>query len=258
MGFSPRKKAFPFKIGPTFWKTPALKICHTPRSGRSVHTGWHGTATCGEIWLKILDQTVISTDSYHPISIKVHVKRSSSEKVILAGPVTWQPHDSEGFVANYDTKKRLCQLLLYGVVNRSLLGWTEQIWQSSLWGAQQFVTADFAKLLVLLLRCLFPLYFVFIMPSVSIIKTKVEVLSTYPLSTTTRNRLIRGWYSEKTTVSLSSAIVSSVERFAPAPSKAKERWGNLGKNFRFHKAVRQKGDDWNVKPCVIRQLEQFT
>ena len=28
------------------------------------------------------------------------------------------------------------QLLLYGLVNRSLLGWTEHIWQSSLWRAE--------------------------------------------------------------------------------------------------------------------------
>ena len=31
----------------------------------------------------------------------------------------------------------------------------------------------------------------------------------------------------------------------------------LEKNPRFHKAFRQLGDDWNVKPEVMRQLEQF-
>ncbi|XP_046336920.2 uncharacterized protein LOC124118725 [Haliotis rufescens] len=32
----------------------------------------------------------------------------------------------------------------------------------------------------------------------------------------------------------------------------------LEKNPRFHKAFRQLGDDWNVKPQVMKQLEQFT
>jgi hypothetical protein len=32
----------------------------------------------------------------------------------------------------------------------------------------------------------------------------------------------------------------------------------LEKNPRFHKAFRQLGDDWNVKPEVLKQLEQFT
>ena len=32
----------------------------------------------------------------------------------------------------------------------------------------------------------------------------------------------------------------------------------LKKNSRFHKAFRQIGDDWNAKPQVMKQLEQFT
>ena len=32
----------------------------------------------------------------------------------------------------------------------------------------------------------------------------------------------------------------------------------LGKTYRFHKAFRQMGDDWNIKSHVIKQLEQFT
>ena len=66
------------------------------------------------------------------------------------------------------------QLLLYGVVNRSLLGWTEQIWQSSLWRAelinllQHMARYDCVMLLVLILGCLFII--IFIMPSVPIYK----------------------------------------------------------------------------------------
>ena len=42
--FQDEQSHFP-SLGPTFWKTPPLKISHTTRSGRSAHTGWHGTAT---------------------------------------------------------------------------------------------------------------------------------------------------------------------------------------------------------------------
>ena len=60
----------------------------------------------------ILDQRVVSTDSYHPWSFKAQEKlrRGSSRKNILAGPATRQPYDSQSFLANDDTKKQLCQL----------------------------------------------------------------------------------------------------------------------------------------------------
>ena len=32
----------------------------------------------------------------------------------------------------------------------------------------------------------------------------------------------------------------------------------IEKNPRFHRAFRQIGDDWNIKPQVLTQLEQFT
>uniref|UniRef100_UPI00358FE108 uncharacterized protein n=1 Tax=Myxine glutinosa TaxID=7769 RepID=UPI00358FE108 len=73
-----------------------------------------------EICLQTLDQMVakkhflFSTDSYHPGSIKAQerLRRGSSEKIILAGPATRKPYDLKMFLANYDNKKQLCQLLL--------------------------------------------------------------------------------------------------------------------------------------------------
>jgi len=57
---------------------------------------------------------LFSTDSYHPESIKAQerLRRGSSEKIILAGPVTRKPYDFKMFLANDDNKKQICQLLL--------------------------------------------------------------------------------------------------------------------------------------------------
>ena len=106
-------------IGPTIWMTLPQTICHTPRSWRFVHTRWHSTATyhyqpsptCCEICIQILDQTAISTDSYHPGSIKAQERlRRSSPESILAGSAVRKPYYSKSFLANDDTKEQLCQV----------------------------------------------------------------------------------------------------------------------------------------------------
>ncbi|KAK5931215.1 hypothetical protein CgunFtcFv8_027381 [Champsocephalus gunnari] len=53
----------------------------------------------------------------------------------------------------------------------------------------------------------------------------------------------------------------SAEKTAPVPSKGRGRWAplkKLEKNPKFHRAFSQLGDNWNVKPEVMKQLEQFT
>ena len=105
-----------------------------------------------------------------------------------------------GFVANDDTKKQLCQLLLYGVVNRPLLGWTEQIWQSSLWRAEliHLLNRWRGKIVLCYLSCYCVVYSLIILFSLfqvfQFTRKHRWRCSTYPLSTTTRNRLTRGWY----------------------------------------------------------------
>ena len=55
--------------------------------------------------LQIFDQTAISTDSYHPGSIKAQERlRRSSPEITLAGSAVRQPYYSKSFHANYDTK----------------------------------------------------------------------------------------------------------------------------------------------------------
>ena len=39
---------------------------------------------------------------------------------------------------------------------------------------------------------------------------------------------------------------------------ARERWGHLKKNTRFHKAFRQMGDDCNINAHLMKQLDRFT
>ena len=125
----------------TFWKTLSQTICHTPRSWRFVHTGWHGTATyfcqlsptCCEICIQILDQTAISTDSYHPGSIEAQERlRRSSPVSILAGSAVRQPYYSKSFHANYDTKNSYVSYAVWSGKQAWLPGWTRQIWHSSL------------------------------------------------------------------------------------------------------------------------------
>ena len=110
----------------TFWKTLSQKICHTPRSWRSVHRGWHGTATyfyqpsptCCEICIQFLDQTAISTDSYHTGSIKAQERlRRSSPEIILAGSAVRQPYYPRASMQTM-TQKTVMSVMLYGVVSR--------------------------------------------------------------------------------------------------------------------------------------------
>ena len=85
-----------FQDPQTHFPSPVLKNCHTPKKWKicSYMMTWHRyiplptfPPTCGEIYLQILEQTVISTASYHLGSIKGQemLRRSSSEKTIPAG-----------------------------------------------------------------------------------------------------------------------------------------------------------------------------
>ena len=98
--------------------------------------------TCGEICLKILDHMIakkhflFTTDSYHPDSIKAQERliRGTSERIILAGPVSRKPYDFKMFLANDDNNMQLCQLLL-------------RVW-SSQQAASRLEKAEMAKLVV--------------------------------------------------------------------------------------------------------------
>ena len=64
-------------------------------------------------------------------------------------------------------------------------------------------------------------------------------------------------------MSLSSATVFSVSRDDCTSSfkgkgKVTPHKKHLEKYLRFHKTFRQIDDDWNAKPQVMKQLEQFT
>ena len=84
-----------------------------------LHTFTNLPPTCCEICIQILDQTAISTDSYHPGSIKAQERsRRSSPEIILAGSDVRQPYYSKSFHANYGTKKTVMSVMLYGVVSR--------------------------------------------------------------------------------------------------------------------------------------------
>ena len=137
-----------------------------------LHTFINLPPTCCEICIQILDQTAISTDSYHPGCIKAQERlRRSSPEIILAGSAVRQPYYSKSFHTSYDTKNSYFRYAVCSGKQAWLPGWTEQIWQFSLWKVEfinllQHIAC--VMLLVLLLHCLFPQCFVLIMPSVSI------------------------------------------------------------------------------------------
>ncbi|KAK1891029.1 Arginine--tRNA ligase [Dissostichus eleginoides] len=210
--------------------------------------------TCGEICLQVLDQMVakkhflFSTDSYHPGSIKAQerLRRGSSEKIILAGPATRKPYDFKMFLTNDDNKKQLCQLLLRV--------WSDQQAASRLERTEMAVLIVEGRAHQLLSS-----------------NGKVEVREP-PQSTATRKRLIQGWYStfimllpleslgEDYCATLLGFHVFSGEDCTCA-FKGKGKVGplkKLEKNPKFHRAFSQLGDNRNVKPEVLKQLEQFT
>ena len=99
-----------------------------------LHTFTNLPPICCEICIQILDRTAISTDSYHPGSIKAQEKlRRSSPEIILAGSAVRQPYYSKNFHANYDTTNSYVSYAVWSGKHAWLPGWTEQIWQSSLW-----------------------------------------------------------------------------------------------------------------------------
>ena len=126
----------------TFWETLSQTICIPQgvddlfiQDGMTLlHTSTNLTPTCCEICIQILDQTAISTDSYHPGSIKAQVRlRRSSPEVIVARSAVRQPYYSKSFHANYDTKNSYVSYAVWSGKQAWLPSWTEQMWQSSLW-----------------------------------------------------------------------------------------------------------------------------
>ena len=115
MAFPRKSTKSPSFTRHTFWKTLSQTIC-IPRfvhtcSMPLLRTFPNLPPTCCEICIQILDQTAISTDSYHPGSIKAQERLwRSSPDIILAGLVVRQPYYSKSFHEIYDTKKQLCQL----------------------------------------------------------------------------------------------------------------------------------------------------
>ena len=116
------------------------------------HTITNLPPTSYEICVQILDQTMISIDSYHPGSIKAqpidHSSRINSQASIYQELPCKRRH-----------KETVMSVMLYRVVSRPLPGWTEKIWQSSLWRVEfinllkQIARWDCVMLLVLLLHC---------------------------------------------------------------------------------------------------------
>ena len=105
--------------GPTFLKTlPRQSAIHLGVDYLFIqddiallHTITNLPPTCCEICIQILDQTAISTASYHPGSIKAQERlRRSSPEIILAGSAVRQPYYSKSFLTNDDTKEQLCQV----------------------------------------------------------------------------------------------------------------------------------------------------
>ena len=134
-----------------------------------LHTFTNFPPACCEICIQILDQTAISTDSYHPGFIKAQERlRCSSPEIILAGSSVRQPYYSKSFHANYDATNGYVTYAVWSGKQAWLSGWTEQISQSSLWRVKFInLLQHLAKWdCVMLLHCLFQQYFVLIMPSV--------------------------------------------------------------------------------------------
>ena len=102
-----------------------------------LHTFTKLPPTCCEICIQILDQTTISTDSYHPGSIKAQKRLTrSSPEIILAGSAIRQPYYSKSFHANYDTKNSYVSDAVWIVKEAWFPCWTEQLCQSSSWKVQ--------------------------------------------------------------------------------------------------------------------------
>ena len=115
MAFPQKSTKSPSLTSLTFWKT--------------LHTFTNLSPTCREMYIQILDQTAISTDSYHPGSNKAQERlRRGSPEIILAGSAVRQ-----SFHANYVTKNSYVSYAVWSGTQAWLPGWTEQIWQSSLW-----------------------------------------------------------------------------------------------------------------------------
>ena len=99
-----------------------------------LHTFTNLPPTCCEICIQILDQMAISTDSYHPVSIKAQeMLRRSSPEIILAGSAVRQSYYFKSFYASYDTKISYVRYAVWSGKQAWLPGRTGQIWQSSLW-----------------------------------------------------------------------------------------------------------------------------
>ncbi|XP_033936002.1 LOW QUALITY PROTEIN: uncharacterized protein [Pseudochaenichthys georgianus] len=234
----------------------------------------HLPPTCGEICLQVLDQMVakkhflFSTDRYHPGSIQAQesLRRGSSEKILLAGPATRKPYDFKMFLTNDDNEKQLC--CAYGVINRQLQGWREQKGQGWSWKGE-------------------PVNFSPQMASPIVYQVEVRELPTiYSNQEETDTRVVLYRHhaaalgqtiyldtgsgkhgqllnpselaeslGEDYCATLLGFFVFSGEDCTSA-FKGKGKVGPLKKqekNPKFHRAFSQLGDNWNVKPEVLKQ-----
>uniref|UniRef100_UPI00358FCD05 uncharacterized protein n=1 Tax=Myxine glutinosa TaxID=7769 RepID=UPI00358FCD05 len=306
MDFSPRPTKPLFCT--TFWRTPPQKICHTPKDALFIqdgmallHTLANLSPTCGEICLQVLDQMVakkhflFSTDSYHLESIKVQerFKRGSSEKIILAGPVTRKPYDFKMFLAN-DNKKQICQLLLRVWSDQQAASKLERTEMAVLiveGRAHQLVSSN-GKVEVRELPTIYS--------NQEETDTRVVLYLHHAAALGYKNAVVRtrdtdifmillyhapaikltvyldtGSGKHRQLLNLSELAESLGEDYCvtllgfyvfsgedcTSAFKGKGKVGplkKLEKNPRFHKAFSQLGDNWTLKPEVLRQLEQFT
>uniref|UniRef100_UPI00358FA4EE uncharacterized protein isoform X1 n=1 Tax=Myxine glutinosa TaxID=7769 RepID=UPI00358FA4EE len=266
-----------------------------------LHTLANLPPTCGEICLQVLDQMVakkhflFSTDSYHPESIKAQerLRRGSSEKIILAGPVTRKPCDFKMFLAD-DNKKQICQLLLRVWSDQQAASKLERTEMAVLiveGRAHQLVSSN-GKVEVRELPTIYS--------NQEETDTRVVLYLHHAAALGYKNAVVRtpdtdifmillhhahaikltvyldtGSGKHRQPLNLSELAESLGEDYCAtllgfyvfsgedctSTFKGKGKVGplkKLEKNPRFHKAFSQLGDYWTLKPEVLRQLKQFT
>ncbi|XP_034071932.1 uncharacterized protein LOC117545981 [Gymnodraco acuticeps] len=239
---------------------------------------------------------LFSTDSYHPGSIKAQesLRRGSSEKIILAGPATRKPYDFKMFLTNDDKKKQLCQLLLRVWSDQQAASRLERTEMAVLvveGRAHQLLSSN-GKVEVSELPTIYSnqeetdTRVVLYLHHAAALGYKNAVVRTpdsdifvillyHAHAIRLTIYLDTGSGKHRQLLNLSELAESLGEDYCAtllgfhvfsgedctSAFKGKGKVGPLKKqekNPKFHRAFSQLGDNWNVKPEVLKQLEQFT
>ncbi|XP_033987161.1 uncharacterized protein LOC117483109 [Trematomus bernacchii] len=239
---------------------------------------------------------LFSTDSYHPGSIKAQerLRRGSSEKIILAGPATRKPYDFKMFLTNDDNKKQLCQLLLRVWSDQQAASRLERTEMAVLiveGRAHQLLSSN-GKVEVRELPTIYSnqeetdTRVVLYLHHAAALGYKNAVVRTpdtdifvillyHAHAIRLTIYLDTGSGKHRQLLNLSELAESLGEDYCAtllgfhvfsgedctSAFKGKGKVGplkKLEKNPKFHRAFSQLGDNWNVKPEVLKQLEQFT